>query len=342
MNLVKSALLSLLVLPVACPSGFAQNVILNPGFEVGDASGGDLPGAADWSTFEFTFTTSQTPPQNGAQCMKMYGPWFENGASGAFQNHPASAGETWNASVAVLDSSADPLTNIGIFQMNFLDAGGNPVGNAETIVDASLPDDVWTPLDLSAVAPAGTVEVQIFLLHIQIGDITGGSVFWDDVRLEKVDAICADSGILVEGVGEVNDFNATCGSDDVRWEAHGATFAFQITDPVTQFELSATVATAAPTTISIDVEANKTNNNANLNLRALIFNHVTGTYVAMPGIMALATTDAIQTFDLPVGANPAEFVDPNSLEVRVLLQTIQTSGFANVRTQIDEVVFNAN
>ncbi len=38
--------------------------------------------------------------------------------------------------------------------------------------------------------------------------------------------LVADSGTLVEGIGETNDFTATVASDDVYWGAHGATFAF--------------------------------------------------------------------------------------------------------------------
>lgn len=154
--------------------------------------------------------------------------------------------------------------------------------------------------------------------------------------------ICADNGTLIEGTGEQNDYNATCGSDGVRWAAHGSAFAFQITDPVTQFELNATSATASPGSISVDVEARKENNNANLNLRALAYNFATGQYEAMPGIMSLGTSDTVQTFDLPAGSDPADFVDPGTNEVRLLLQTIQTSGPANVRTQINEVLFNVN
>lgn len=51
---------------------------------------------------------------------------------------------------------------------------------------------------------------------------------------------CAGSGTLIEGTGETGDFNTTCGSDDSYWAAHGEVFAFQLTDPVVQFELTAT------------------------------------------------------------------------------------------------------
>jgi hypothetical protein len=66
-----------------------------------------------------------------------------------------------------------------------------PFGTAD--VDLSVIQDGaeisdWTGLSLSAVAPAGTAEVEVFLLHIQTGDpcCSGGSLFWDDVSLTAV------------------------------------------------------------------------------------------------------------------------------------------------------------
>ena len=153
--------------------------------------------------------------------------------------------------------------------------------------------------------------------------------------------VCAGAGLLVEGTGEIGDFNAACGSDDSYWAAHGEVFAFQISDPVVQFELTATApAGFGGGTISVDVEASKQSNNANLNLRALLFNFTTGSYVSLPGIMPLATADAVRNFTLPVGSDPVDFIEPGTDEVWLLLQTIQTTGLPNVRTQLDEVLFN--
>jgi len=151
----------------------------------------------------------------------------------------------------------------------------------------------------------------------------------------------ANGGTLVEGTGEVNNFAATCGSDDVYWAAHGEVFAFQVSDPVVQFELTATApAGFGGGTISVDIEASKQSDLANLNLRGLLFNFATGNYVSLPGIMGLTTLDAVQNFTLPVGSDPADFIEPGTNDVRLLLQTIQTSGLPNVRTQLDEVLFN--
>ena len=125
------------------------------------------------------------------------------------------------------------------------------------------------------------------------------------------------------------------------WAVHGSAFFYQIADPVVQFELTATApAGFGEDTISVDIEASKQSDNANLNHRGLLFKFTTGSYVSLPGIMPLATTDAVQNFVLPGGSDPADFIEPGTNEVRLLLQTIQTSGLPNVRTQLDEVLFN--
>jgi hypothetical protein len=193
------------------------------------------------------------------------------------------------------------------------------------------------------VVPTDQMKVRFTASDLGNGSVVEAGV--DGVEIKVISCagpICADSGTLIEGSGQQNDFNATCGDDAVRWAAHGATFAFQVTDPVTQFELSATAPTSNPGSISIGVDASKQSGGANLNLRAMLYNFNTSQYVALPGILALTTSDTLQTFNLPNGADPVDFVDQGSGEVRLLLQTIQTSGLSNVRTQIDEVLFSAN
>jgi hypothetical protein len=179
--------------------------------------------------------------------------------------------------------------------------------------------------------------------HDASGPLTGGSFaltggFWRRAAAAG-GPVCANGGTLIEGAGQQNNFNATCGSDNVRWAAHGAVFAFQVSDPVVQFELT-TTAPAGAGSISVDVEASRQAGGANLILRAQLFNFVTNSYVAMPGTLLLTTTDQVKNYALPVGSNPADFIEPGTNEVRLLLQTIQTSGVPNVRTQLDEVLFN--
>lgn len=189
------------------PSGSAA--LVNGTFEDGDATGGDFGGANGWTTFETVFTNATDGPNfgpvshdaGGTQSLKMYGPFVPGGAAGAFQSESATPGNTYDLDAWVMNWAGDPFGNLGILQLNFLDSGGNalaggvqvsfdPFGTAD--VDLSVVQDGadvsdWTQLSLSAVAPAGTVEVQAFLLHIQTGDpcCSGGSLFWDDVSLTE-------------------------------------------------------------------------------------------------------------------------------------------------------------
>ncbi len=201
-----------------------------------------------------------------------------------------------------------------------------------------------------SVNPSLTPDEVRTLLHQNADDVgeAGFDIFFGNGRINCAAtvaaipsaAICAGDGTLIEGFGETDDYNATCGSDDSYWAAHGDSLFFQVSDPVVQFELTATVpAGISGGTISVGIEASKQSDLANLNLRALLFNFATGSYVSLPGIMPLAITDAVQNFALPGGADPADFIGPNN-EAWLLLQTIQTSGLPNVRTQLDEVLFN--
>jgi hypothetical protein len=193
---------------VGLPAVDGPNLLTNSGFETGDATGGDLGGAAGWSTFETVFTNATDGPNfgpvshdvGGTQSLKMYGPFVTGGAAGASQNVAGTAGTTYNLEAWVMNWTGDPFGNLGILQLNFLDAGGNAISGSgvQVTVDPFGTSDVdlsviqdgadlsdWTKLSLSAVAPTGTVEVQAFMLHIQTGDpcCAGGSLFWDDVSL---------------------------------------------------------------------------------------------------------------------------------------------------------------
>ena len=79
----------------------ASAALLNSGFESPDASGGDVAGTDDWTTFENVFTNNTTGPQcdepvfsctpvshgdnagtlgEGTQSLKMFGPWITGAA----------------------------------------------------------------------------------------------------------------------------------------------------------------------------------------------------------------------------------------------------------------------
>ena len=193
------------------PATNASNLLSNGNIESTDASGGDLSGVTDWTTFETVFTNATDGPAfgpvshdaGGTQSVKMYGPFNPNGAAGAFQSADVVAGKTYDLTAHAMSWNPDPvgLGNVGILQLSFWDAangGGNQVGsNIEFFVDSDvgsvnttlLPQDGadisdWTEMSVSGVAPAGAVSAKAFLLHIQSGSGgVGGSIFFDDVIL---------------------------------------------------------------------------------------------------------------------------------------------------------------
>lgn len=187
-------LASVLALVAFAVAPMASASLVNPGFEDGNAMPNvDVGGAPGWGTFEFAFTTEQAARGGaGQQSLKLYGPFFPGGASGAFQSIPVSPGDTVAASVWGFDAGdADPDglkgNNFGLMILQFFN-GSNNIGEVlSPQINSSAPDQVWVELTASGVAPAGTTSAQILLLHIQANNpVTGGSVFFDDASLAVV------------------------------------------------------------------------------------------------------------------------------------------------------------
>jgi hypothetical protein len=212
--------LSFATLVIAYTLSFAPSTnaaIINGTFEADDASAGDVAGATGWASFESVFTNSTLGPASGpvshdaggTQSLTMFGPFFFDGASGAYQaDDSVEPGQLYTATVHAMNWVGDPLApgNLGIFQLSFWDAaggrdgGGNTLGVTEILVDSTddginvyLPPqdgaDIsdWTEFSITEFAPAGTVSAELFLLHIQLNDPpVGGKIFWDDVSLAPI------------------------------------------------------------------------------------------------------------------------------------------------------------
>ena len=163
------------------------NVLSNPSFESGTGAT-----ANNWTQFNFAYRTATNDIQSafialdGDHSMKMYGP-FNAGlnASGAYQNIAgASAGETWRFSGFALNWSGDPMTNTtgyGVAQLIFLDAANNSLQVQDSQhFNSATPVDEWQYFQVTGTAPAGTVAVQVQLLHFGKSGIAG-SVWWDNL-----------------------------------------------------------------------------------------------------------------------------------------------------------------
>ena len=87
------------LLAMAPTTARAANVLANPGFETGTATGNpDVGGSPSWTTFGNVFTTSApnplpVGPHTGTGALKEFGTF--PGVSGAFQSFPTTPGTAW-------------------------------------------------------------------------------------------------------------------------------------------------------------------------------------------------------------------------------------------------------
>jgi len=173
----------------------SANVLVNPGFEspVIVQPPPEYYGAGDgWTSFGGGIFTLDaivgTPPNSGAQLVKMFG----GCCSGAYQQFPAVAGETWNGGVWMRNSSVDPMgggqvaavniewwTADGLTQISFISNG---------TFTAASPLDVWTLQTITGVAPAGTGFARLVIIT---GDFQpggpAGAPYYDDAFFELLD-----------------------------------------------------------------------------------------------------------------------------------------------------------
>jgi len=186
-------------------SANAQNLMQNGSFEI---PGPGFLLLEDWINFGNVFTDIggvEVLAQDGTTAVKMFG------ASSGSQSDQVllqtvggiTPGEQYTLSGYVLNPLVDALgdENIILFQMNFQDAGGNNIEQPEVVGfdNASDPFDTWIESSVSGIAPPGTSQITVALLHIQLGADAGfptqggGATFWDNVTLvEGGDVPCSN------------------------------------------------------------------------------------------------------------------------------------------------------
>ena len=167
----------------------AANLLTNPGFENPVLGGGDTFGAVGWNVFGGGTFTIKASPHTGDNAFKTFGQ-----TSGAYQEFPAAAGETWQGSAYVLNPSFDAMTGAQIAAVNieWRDAGDNVLSfiSSPNGLTASSPqgstaaDYVYAPI--SGVAPAGTAKARFVLLTGAFAGAGGGAPFFDDASFARV------------------------------------------------------------------------------------------------------------------------------------------------------------
>jgi hypothetical protein len=185
---------------IALFAGSAQAMLVNSSFESPDASAAEQGCPDGWGCFNSSFTQSNlwdpAPPgdqenptaHSGSQILKQFG-----NDGGATQRIAVSPGETVDASVYAQNWSGDTWSQLFLLQIAYFDSGNNSLGVNEIFAASDdsqayqlLPQDGgeitdWTLMEVSGIAPAGSVEAQILLLHIAIGGV--GAIFLDDANL---------------------------------------------------------------------------------------------------------------------------------------------------------------
>jgi len=132
-------------------------------------------------------------PRSGNNHLKVFGafnPFITS--QGAFQDAPASAGQTWTASAFAFNDAADPIQggNQGFLNIEFLDSTGAVIEVNELFtMDASTPPVVYdpanptagyVPFSQSAVAPVGAATARMVLGFNQDDAFSGGAIYYDD------------------------------------------------------------------------------------------------------------------------------------------------------------------
>jgi hypothetical protein len=188
-----------MLLVATVTSASAQNVLVNPGFEL-PAVGGEVYGAGDgWIPFGNVFLEPTVPgclePASGNQLVKMFGNFCGAGCfnvTGIFQEFPTQPGDVWTMWCRSRNAACDPMVGAGapnanwvVQKLAFFDAANTEIGAAEsTVLDGSFPLDLWNVnAPIFGTAPVGAVKVQAFILYLQ-PNLDGGAAQIDDVTLE--------------------------------------------------------------------------------------------------------------------------------------------------------------
>jgi hypothetical protein len=178
----------------------SANLLINPGFESPAFVGAEAAGAGDgWTPFNANYRIQGQPPigpagaHGGTVVLKVFG------VAGAFQDFPASEGQTWNGGAWILNDSADPMAGgqVAAVNIEWLDVGGGQISfisNGTFTLAAcegcSAPSDTWTLQTITGVAPAGTAFARFVLItgDFQPGG-AGGAPRYDDAFFELQDPI---------------------------------------------------------------------------------------------------------------------------------------------------------
>jgi hypothetical protein len=219
----------------------AQNVILNPGFEA-DAVLDQEPVvgfATDWTQL-FNNAASASAPLHPARTgigslILPGGGGF--GVPGAYQQYPASPGDTWDLQGYMRTDVTLPADiTFGVLKIVFTDEFGtdlepaevtigqvapaaNPGAEALPLLNSTATLGEWHFSQARAVAPAGTAFVEFYALLV---DQSAGTIYADDLQ----GMLIVDEGIP----GDFDDDGDVDGRDFLDWQRGGSPTPLSATD----------------------------------------------------------------------------------------------------------------
>lgn len=179
------ALIIVSVALLALSAGSASAALLNSGFEMPDASGGDVAGTNGWTEFNFVFTSSVIGPGSapvsradnagtlgaGTQSLKTFGP-FQGppfNTSGVFQaDNSVLAGQAYELEAWVMNWVGDPFQNVAAIVLQFWDAPGGEVGGGTKLGT----DIVQFAASEAEGAPPGVVDLSVVQDGAEVTDWT--------------------------------------------------------------------------------------------------------------------------------------------------------------------------
>jgi hypothetical protein len=172
------------------------NQLTNPSFS---------SGLTGWSSFGNAL--SETRPfavRTPSGSVKMFSTFVPGSPSGIYQGRPATPGENWRLALHTLTTCVEsPIAgandNFGLARIVFRDGADVEIGGVDAVVrDASSPLGTWTAHSLQAVAPAGTVTAQAYMLFISPTE-QSGALWVDDFAFAPVPLVGVGDGPRAAG-----------------------------------------------------------------------------------------------------------------------------------------------
>jgi hypothetical protein len=197
---------------IAC-SAQAQNLMSNGSFET---AGPGFVEFADWQNFGNVFTadSGEIAAQDGSVCAKMFGGFIGVQSDQVLLQtvENINEGTLYTLSTYAQHLSTDMLEegNIILLQMNFQNESGATLETVEVdaLTENSVTDE-WINVSVEGIAPPGTTQIFVALLHIQLegfGDGAPGASFWDNVQLVEGGEVCTNPADFT-GDGVLNFFD---------------------------------------------------------------------------------------------------------------------------------------